>query len=66
MDAGPHTRTEFNSSGISGAGKNVPHVGLRGGSRENKTFGKVAPMFRPEDKPVNLQGRGNWKPMLNI
>lgn len=66
VDAGSHTEIEFNSSGIGGAGKNVPDVGLKGGSCENKKFWKVAPMFRPEDKPVNLHGRENWKPMLKV
>lgn len=54
MESWPHTRTEFNSSGISGAEKNVSSVGLRGRSCENKKLEKVALMFRPEDKPVDL------------
>lgn len=61
MDSRSQTRTEFNSLGISGAGKNVPNVGLREGSCESKKFGKVTPMFRPEDKSVDLHGKKTGK-----
>lgn len=57
MDSGLQTRIEFYSSGISGAGRNVPSVGLRGSYCENKKLEMVAPVFRPEDKPVCLQER---------
>lgn len=54
MESGLQTRIEFYSSGVGGTGRNVPAVSLRGSYCEATKLEMVAPVFRPEDKPVCL------------